>query len=110
MTTMEGTSRSESNEIDDAFKVLAAEPRRVILRVLRDEGVVEVEDLIEALVAQNPEWKTSEPDCLLAALYHHHLPLLAEAGLVRYDDHGETVRYDGDRIVEEHLAVLEDRV
>lgn len=97
-----------THELDDMFKVLAAQPRRVILRELIDDEVVEIEELLEALVANNPEWKSDDPDVLLTALYHQHLPFLAEAGLVQYDDYSETVRYTGNQVVEAHLEIVED--
>jgi DNA-binding transcriptional ArsR family regulator len=76
---------------DQLYRVLASRPRRRLLYYLNDVGQSTVGELAEVLVG----WETSEKggmateteyDWTVIRLQHSHLPMLAEAGLVTYDE------------------------
>lgn len=73
-----------------------------------NEEVATLEDLAGAIIAYDPAYGSKDRDRILAALHHHHLPMLADAGLITYDARSETVRYVGDPTVERLLETLSD--
>lgn len=89
--TVDGLSR------ETIYEVLTDQRRRSILSCLRDTGgALSLSDLSRRIVASEygiePEEVTDEQlTAVRSALRHEHLPLLAEAGLLRADG-GETVR------------------
>ena len=81
---------------DQLYRVLASRPRRRLLYYLDDVGQSTITELAEVLVG----WETSkqggmametEYDGMMITLKHSHLPMLAEAGLVTYDEETGTV-------------------
>lgn len=66
-----------------AFTALSAEPRRRIVGALIDVAAGESIPLPEAVSNSS---SSREFDQLRLRLRHHHLPLLAEAGLVQWED------------------------
>lgn len=98
---------------DDLFTVLSQPRRRFTLQYLRTSDTpLPVAELISELVAwENGQSETSTPGDHRAAveisLLHCHLPMMAEAGVVRYDRIQKTVAL-GDRTdgVRAHLQVV----
>ncbi|WP_226022579.1 DUF7344 domain-containing protein [Halomicrobium salinisoli] len=87
---------SERERIDRLYDVLSHERRRFVLRSLLDHRTLALADLAE-LVAER-DHDVDFPDVpeeavlrIYATLHHNHLPKLAEAGLVTYDEEGELV-------------------
>lgn len=83
---------------DDLFKALVSRQRRRILSVLLDRDPISIDDLTDVLVGstvtiQGPsgpdEWAKVKIE-----LVHAHLPLLVDAGLVRYDRDASEVRLE----------------
>ncbi|WP_174811728.1 DUF7344 domain-containing protein [Salinadaptatus halalkaliphilus] len=93
-----------SNELDDLLEVLKSERRRIVLNVLsevqreesNDEVTVHARDLarqvaaIEAGVESTAVGQTTRRKAAIG-LYHTHLPVLAEHGIVDYDQQSKTV-------------------
>ncbi len=78
------------------------------------EHPIPVDELAADIVAWNRQRPESErsgsgEDAIEVALVHNHLPMLAEAGLVEYDDAQQTVA-TADRTSEasEHLQTVAD--
>lgn len=80
---------SRLRSLDEIFELLANQRRRESLYVLvRREGpitVTELGDEVASVVEATPER-------VATALYHVHLPKLADAGVVEYDVETGTVR------------------
>lgn len=88
-------SRSDPRTTDSAFAVLSSEPRRAVLRALREATVVTARELARQLASSDRDGfgnggYDSRRDALVA-LVHHHLPRLAAHGIVEYDDPLEAV-------------------
>jgi len=92
---------------DTVFELLASRRRRFVLYHLVDaDGDV----ALDALVSHVVEWETAgltpprgHEDRVATALHHVHLPRLASAGVLAYDDGDETVRYLGSAELERLL-------
>ena len=67
---------------DRLYEALSAEPRRMIISSLLD--VPEERRLPLPAAAESPNQPT-DAETLCVQLRHHHLPLLAEAGYVRWE-------------------------
>ena len=75
---------------DDLFKALANSKRRRVLAALPDGSEMSVDELTDILVGwQSTADGPANPDewaKVKIELVHAHLPLLADAGLVTYED------------------------
>lgn len=98
MTNIQATtSRADSAVDDDAFAVIADERRRRLLRrLLAADGPVAVADLARDVVARERDADAREvPDAAVEGcrvqLHHVHLPKLADADYLRYDEDRTTV-------------------
>lgn len=78
-------------DIETTFDLLSSSVRRAIVRVLRESNSVTRERLTARLAGSeaNDDDSVAERRRIRIALHHNHLPKLAEAGLITYDD--ETV-------------------
>lgn len=97
--------------LDRLYGVLTAERRRRLLFYLhrKDGDVASCTELVDYLVVDEAESVADlDTDEVAISLYHTHLPKLADAGLIEYDERSRTVRYHGDDTVGEHLGVLAD--
>ena len=100
--TCGSTACAESPVDDDAFAVLASERRRILLRRLRAvDGHASVRDLARAVTASerdaDPETVSEEAiERVSVTLHHVHLPKLADAGYLRYDEAAKSVVPTGD--------------
>lgn len=83
---------------DEVFGALADERRRLTLAYLRAiDGSVPIPELGERLVAAD-RVETSDKDDVVTALYHVHVPKLADAGLLEWDDRGVTTTDRGESL------------
>lgn len=83
----------------DILDALTHRRRRLILYYLHDRsGPVEADELARQILA----WETNttvgnitDGDCerVVTGLYHNHLPKLADAGMIEYDQEMLTVRW-----------------
>jgi len=101
------TERGRRLTDDDLYRALSATRRRRLLYLLNrdDDDAASVGELATLLAG----WDATESNRLVTAedrrqiivdLYHRHVPLLAETGLVTYDDEDGTLQ----------LTDLDDRV
>jgi len=89
---------------DEVFRALADEQRRLVVRYLLDEtdGVASEQEVADYVSAHGTEEA-------LVRLQHSTLPMLDEAGLVRYDPERGRVRDRSDGVVEDVLTAVEGR-
>ena len=90
--------------LDDALVLLSDRTRRAALYVLSEteDDAMFVVDLAQK--AALFEGTSDDIETVLTALTHAHLPQMAAAGVVEYDDESNMVRYAGDDRVESLLA------
>ena len=91
---------------DEVFRALADEQRRLVVRYLLDEtdGVASEQDVADYVSAHGTEGAGEA----LVELRHSTLPMLDEAGLIRYDADRGRVRDRSDDIVENVLTAVEE--
>ena len=89
-----------SEKIDQRFELLSQYERRCIIHFLQEAETdhVSVSDLVSHLQKQDPV--SDERDKLTTALNHNHLPKLAAFDVLTLDSRSETVRYNGDELLE----------
>ncbi|WP_224332660.1 DUF7344 domain-containing protein [Haloprofundus halobius] len=93
--------------VDAMLDILANSPRRHLLEYLRDqpEGTATVEEATKVFLTQLARESGQQPnhDDAQVDLHHHHLPKLADAGVIEYDVRTQTIRYrPHDRLEELH--------
>lgn len=98
MESDNGRTEQEVFSVDEILAALSAQQRRYILYYLREERTATVDDLAQQLVAweeECPVESVSMPDMeqQRIQLYHEHLPELADAHLLEFDDRSNTVCY-----------------
>ena len=104
---------------DALFRAMAEPHRRVVCRYLsaRDEGVADFDDLVEHVVRRERARDDVEPEDVEPGdrrrqveirLYHVHLPMLSDAGVVEFDARSGTVRYRGGGLIDALLCGLSE--
>lgn len=95
--------------VDRVLEVLQHRLRREVIAYFLDasERTAEVDDLVDHLAR---EWPGDSPsrDHLSVVLYHHHLPRLADAGVVEFDTEFDSLRYCPDADIEAWLTWIQD--
>lgn len=93
---------AESSVLDLAYRSVADQHRRYILRYLRDtaDEVVQLDELVDHVVQEETNSRTPDRESVRIDLYHVHLPLLADAGVIDFDSRTEEVRYRSHSSVE----------
>jgi hypothetical protein len=94
-------------EIDERFKLLSQYERRCLIRFLQsaETDSVPISDVVSHLQQQDPA--PNKRDELTIALHHKHLPKLAAADAIQVDSSSETVRYNGDELLDALLETSE---
>jgi hypothetical protein len=94
-----------TGEINRRFALLDQYERRCIIHFLREaeSDHVSVSEVARHLQEQDPT--PDDRDELAIALHHTHLPKLAALGALDFDARSETVRYNGDELVESLLEL-----
>lgn len=94
------TSVDSSLELDTIFELLANQRRRLTLYVLTDatDEVVTLGDLFEDVTAlsaaiNDTAFTKDRYRAIARDLYHWHLPVLADVGLIDCDARHEVIRY-----------------
>lgn len=82
-------TNNESMTREATFDLLSSSVRRTLVVTLRESGTVGRDELTETLAAAEADGGEDARRRIRIALHHNHLPRLADAGLVVYDD--ETV-------------------
>lgn len=102
------------SDVDALLDALSHSRRRYVLYFLRDEQTATLDEVARRIAA----WERGVPleavsadddaEAVRAALYHKHLPVLADAMLVEYDDRSEALRYrNPPKVLEPLLWILE---
>lgn len=84
--------------VDEVLECLVDSRRRVILYYLQDNPVADLDELSTHILAREDEIQPTNipPDRqqqVQAQLVHRHLPKLASARLIEFDQRSRTVRY-----------------
>lgn len=101
--------KTDDITVDALFDVLSIERRRIVLEyLLRQDGPVAVEELVDHIVAKSQSLDDTQSDDLRSqvslSLHHVHLPKMADAGMAEYDrDRGLVESVDATRVVEPYL-------
>ncbi len=97
-----------TEEIGQRLALLGKYERRCIIHLLQEAEAnrVSFSDVVSHLQKQNST--SDEHDKLAVDLHHNHLPQLDTVGTVDYDRDSETVRYDGDELVESLLESTQE--
>ncbi|MFC4541676.1 hypothetical protein ACFO5R_07025 [Halosolutus amylolyticus] len=99
-------------DCDAVFEALADARRRTVLSVLENErGSLSARSLARSVAAREigaseRSVPSDRVDRVLASLVHVHLPTLADAGLVAYDDSAGRVGYEGHPLLRTGLIDL----
>lgn len=103
-------SRVASLSLDSTLELLSDYDRRCLLGYLRDDpdGTATVEELVDHLADKRAKRTDDAPDIdrIETRLHHTHIPKLANAGVIEYDDRSGEIRYWG----EDRLEAWHDRI
>jgi len=85
----------ERPTLDAAHRCLANERRRTVIDYLRadDDGTASLDDLIDHVIDQETNSPAPNRERVAIDLYHVSLPMLADYGVIDFDERTETVRY-----------------
>ncbi|WP_255151198.1 DUF7344 domain-containing protein [Halorarius halobius] len=88
------------SEVDAGFRALAHGRRRTVVRFVVDHRTVSLPDLAEHVAERELDAdRTAVPDELVRdvyfSLYHTHVPVLEEVGLIDYSQQRDLVRAAG---------------
>lgn len=93
-------------DVDTCLKLLSSAECRHLLRQLvnQSDNVAYLDDLVDSYI----EWTDVErvTEDVRIQCHHHHLPALADAGLVDFDEMSGAVRYYPNEKVETLLDVV----
>lgn len=89
-------SATDDVSLNDTYRVLSHPHRKHIVDFLDSHGSVSLPDLAEYLACcehQEPLDEIPEDDVLsiYISLWHNHIPKMADAGLIRYDQEEDMV-------------------
>ena len=107
----------DADGFDEALSVLSHERRRIALTVLRDAGTPMARSELARKIlhretgTNEPETATDDPDSaavedVVAALYHLHLPRLADADFVEYERESGHATYADHPALEATLEII----
>ena len=109
--TMNESPPSISTET--AITMIADFRRRKVLRHLMEngDGAITIDELVAGIEddVSPPTGATGDvEERLLIELHHTHLPKLAEAGMIDFDERSETIRYRPQKDIEALLGFVEE--
>ncbi|WP_293033619.1 hypothetical protein [Natronococcus sp.] len=81
-----------SDAVDGVYEVLSHRTRRRLLRVLRTRSETTLEAVTAELAERGDDVRPSERTRLEVALYHWHLPKMADLGVIEYDSESGRIR------------------
>lgn len=100
MSNRETTESTASASLDTLYDLLANRRRRYAISCLNDHGSMALPDLADEVVCYEndaPITEIPEDEVLrvYSSLWHAHIPKLAEAGVVEYDQDQDIVTLGG---------------
>lgn len=98
---------------DELLQLAANRTRRVVLRCLieSENHRVRVDELVDTVCAMEEPAVGQNPvsrETVRTKLHHRHLPRLAEAGVVEYEEERCSVRYHRNESLEALLEFIDD--
>lgn len=95
--------------VDMMFEVLANQTRRGICQyfLTNDTPSAEIDDLASYLTGHDLIDVDADCEQITTGLIHVHLPKMADAALLDYDDRTQTVRYRGHPSLEQVLTIVD---
>lgn len=102
-----GPDERSSRAVDETLRILENPLRRDIIDCCASstEQILDIEELADTVAIARDD---TDRDELLTALHHHHLPLLAEMGVIDFDHQGGQLRYRPDERIETWLRRISD--
>lgn len=94
-----GSNDRSAHEFDVLFEVLSNRYRRLVLHRLEEDETVGVDELAREVDV----FVDADPPRITTRLHHVHLPKMDRIGILDYDPRTKTVRYYGNRLIEEAL-------
>lgn len=96
------TQNGESTSLDTIFATLKSQRRRYIVYYLHQQGELAVDELAELIAASENGGNCAtvtddEQETVEVGLIHTHLPKLAGADIIEYNDTTQRVRLEEDR-------------
>jgi len=87
---------------DDLYRSIATQRRRNVLAYLHESDVTteSLDDVVDAVVEKETHSPGPDRESVRIDLYHRHLPLLDEAGIIDFDAYTETVQYENNSQIE----------
>ncbi|WP_458190889.1 DUF7344 domain-containing protein [Haladaptatus sp. NG-WS-4] len=104
MSTPQSTS-TENLSKEQVVGLLRHKQRRAIIRYFNQKTTdcTSLDDLVEYIVSSDSKSEATSVghnERITIELLHNHLPRLADAGVLEYDQRSETIRYWGDSRLE----------
>lgn len=93
------------DDLDEILKILSSRRRRSLLSVVREEEVISYDELVDALVE---EGYIKEMEHLKAKLHHADLPMMADKGMLDYDERSRTISRGSREVAYEILDSVEE--
>lgn len=108
-------SNHHALSIDSALSLISHPERRQLLHVLqsRADRYVNIESIIDELLETDHGYGSdhhtqSVDEAIFISLYHQHIPKLVSAGVVKYQEDKNKIRYEGDPVLDIMLTVIGD--
>ncbi len=106
-----GDRSTTKGQLTLLFKLLADHRRRVLLQYLRDnEAPMPISALVTALTQRVEQISPDENTDIEITVHHIHLPKLADAGVIEYDQSAQQAAYTAppqvDALLEEMLVTV----
>lgn len=99
------TDKTGPSTVDSLYRCVADRHRRQLLTYLREteNGTATVDELVDYVVRQEVNSPAPDRASVAVDIYHLHLPLLADEGVVEFDARTERVQYTSRPDVERRL-------
>jgi hypothetical protein len=105
---MSSTLVGGADRVDELLAVLASRRNRAVLQYFRvsPTDVASLTDVAEYVSSRSDTRDSPDQEQVAMILHHRNIPKLSAVGVVEYDPRTKTVRYRGDRMVEECLQTV----
>jgi len=87
------SDQPHQNEKDEIFRALSERRRRFALQFLQHQQEATISEIANEIARKEDDGPDSDglSDAVRLDLYHRHVPILAEAGLVHYEEERDIV-------------------